>query len=77
MATKERLVIKGKLFPLENISDNDYAADAYESTYFTSSTLMQLAQTDSVLAKSKSIWHCNRENLSGIAIILSQINNNM
>ena len=31
----------------------------YESTHFTSSTLMQSAQIDSVLAKSKSVWHCN------------------
>ena len=28
--TKEILVKKGKLLLLENISDNDYAADAYE-----------------------------------------------
>ena len=47
-ATKKGLVIKGKLFPLENIPDNDYAADAsyasdaYEATHFTSSTLMKL-----------------------------------
>ena len=30
METKEILVMKSKLLLLENISDNDYAADAYE-----------------------------------------------
>ena len=60
-------MIKGKLFPLENIPDKDYAedasyaSDAYEATHFTSSTLMKLAQAYSVKA-----------NLSDIAIILSQ-----
>ena len=42
-----------------NISDNDYTAAAYKSTHFTSSTLMQLSQSNSVLAKSKSVWNCN------------------